>query len=557
MNTTSGALIHPEVAAVSSELPRDLHLVLWVKDAEVIHELIRLPDGESRESLALSALRLGVLAIRQASGVIDADVIRHEGERLITEIRSFLTAHSAQFDTSVKEALTRYFDPTKGELACRLERLLEQDGELEEMLLRHLDGDASTLATTLDARIGSSSPLVRLLSPDQAGGVIESLQGAMADALQEQRDLVLRQFSLDDKASALSRLVADITGVNGKLKDDLLKDLSQVRMEFSLDNPDGALARLVGRVELAHRQISNEFSSDNAGSAISRLEKLLQSTNGRIEASLTLDDEQSPLSRLQRELVKVLNEVRKAQVEFQTEVRATLESYKARREEAARSTRHGPDFEAAVNQVLQQEAQRLGDIFEATGHKIGRQGKVGDEVITLGPDSVAAGERIACEAKEDKSYDLKAALHEIKKVRENRGAQVGIFVFSKSTAPNGMESFARYGDDIVVVWDREDVASDVYLRAAVSVARAMICRACLSREKARGDYEIIDAAINHVGQAAEVLASIMTMAKTVKGNGEKIGDRAQDLKNQLEAQVQLVREQVDRLKSGLTTGPSE
>lgn len=80
-----------------------------------------------------------------------------------------------------------------------------------------------------------------------------------------------------------------------------------------------------------------------------------------------------------------------------------------------------------------------------------------------------------------------------------------------------MESFARYGDDIVVVWDREEVASDVYLRAAVSVARAMICRARLSREKAKGDYEIIDAAINHVGQAAEALASIIDDGKNRQG----------------------------------------
>src|SRR2546422_5394081 len=186
-----------------------------------------------------------------------------------------------------------------------------------------------------------------------------------------QREQVLRQFSLDTKDSALSRLVEEITGANGRLRRDLSRDLERVSSEFSLDNETGALSRLVGRVEQAQRMISAQFSRDDEGSALSQLTRLLEGTNASVNANLTLDDERSPLSRLKRELLHVIDTLVKSNGEFHAELRATLEAFQAKRSEAARSTRHGIEFEAAVGCVLQQEAQRLGDVYEATGTTTG------------------------------------------------------------------------------------------------------------------------------------------------------------------------------------------
>src|SRR5437667_8222217 len=68
-------------------------LILRVTDPEVVTELLRHPDGSGREQYGLSALRLGVLALQQASGSVDAERIRNEGERLLAEVRSLLIEH--------------------------------------------------------------------------------------------------------------------------------------------------------------------------------------------------------------------------------------------------------------------------------------------------------------------------------------------------------------------------------------------------------------------------------------------------------------------------------
>src|SRR5690606_698877 len=181
--------------------------------------------------------------------------------------------------------------------------------------------------------------------------------------------------------------------------------------------------------------------------------------------------------------------------QFQQEVKVTLASFKARREEAARSTRHGGEFEEAVGSVVQAESQKSGEVFEETGNKTGAIAhcKMGDHVVTLGAESAVPGARIVVEAKEDKSYDLVKALKEIEQARQNREAQVGVFVFSKNTAPAGLEPFSRHGKHIVVVWDRDDPTTDIFLRVGLSVAKALVIREQLSDAKNRSSFVALKA----------------------------------------------------------------
>ncbi len=59
----------------------ELRLDLVLTDREVIQELSRRREPSDRESYAQAALKVGVLAIRQASGVIDTQAIQEEGHR--------------------------------------------------------------------------------------------------------------------------------------------------------------------------------------------------------------------------------------------------------------------------------------------------------------------------------------------------------------------------------------------------------------------------------------------------------------------------------------------
>jgi energy-converting hydrogenase A subunit M len=534
-------------------MPRSIRLELCVREPEVVVELNKHREGTERDEFGLSALRIGVLALRQASGALDANVVRVEGERLVGAVRELLTTNTTGFLANVSSTLKSYFDPSEGHLPQRLDRLIKKDGELQRLLANHLDGDESVVARTLAKHIGEESPLLRLLAPEESDGIVASLTKAVSETLELQRTHILRQFSLDDKESALSRLVSEMTGNNGQLRKELAQDVQKLHDEFSLDNDQGSLSRLMARVEKAQRTISDQFSLNNKESALCRLVGLMETANLTINANLTLDNENSPLYRLRRELTEIIQRMQESSTAFHEEVKLTLESFKVRREEAARSTRHGGDFEEAVGTMLQGEAQNSGDVFEPTGNKTGVNPycKKGDHVVTLGAESAVPGARIVVEAKEDKSYDLAKALKEIEQGRQNREAQVGLFVFSRATAPAGLDPFARHGKHIIVVWDRDDPATDIYLRVGLSVAKALVIRERLSDAKSKSDLVALKTALVAITSNLKVLDEIGKWATTVKRNGEKISKKAATLRKKLDKNLSTLEKQ---LAAGSGTG---
>ena len=56
--------------------PKTMYLELTIRESEVIAELSKYQEGTERDEFALSALRIGILALRQASGVLDANAVR-------------------------------------------------------------------------------------------------------------------------------------------------------------------------------------------------------------------------------------------------------------------------------------------------------------------------------------------------------------------------------------------------------------------------------------------------------------------------------------------------
>jgi hypothetical protein len=546
--------VEPAITGAAEAQPgisKSLSLVLEVSDPEVVFELRKRRAGEERDEFALTALRIGVLSLRAAAGQIDAAGVREAGDKLIADIRLLLSERAKDLTNGIANSLTQYFDPSSGLMTQRLEALLKKDGDLEHVLNQHLGSEDSVLARTLAGYLGEQSPVFKLLSPTEAQGIRAQVETTLTEALAEQRQQVLREFSLDSRESALSRLVQEMQTIQGQLKSDFSGQAERIRNEFSLDKPDSALSRLVAKVESAQQAIVEQFSSDNDASVMNRFSKLLANTSATIDKNLTLDDEQSALSRLKREIQGAIDGLVRKNDDFHSEVRETLARLDSRREEAARSTSHGAAFEDRLGGLVGAESQKIGDIYEATGNMTGiiKNCKVGDCVVELGPESQAPGVRIVWEAKENRSYDLTQALAELETARKNREAQIGVFVFSRRTAPDALSPFNRYGSDIVIVWDADDTTSDVFVRAAYSVGRALAIRQKAMAVKTGEAVEQIDLAVRAVEKHISQLDDIETWAGTIENNSKKILDRTKRIREALADEITRLDENIAALKS--------
>jgi hypothetical protein len=487
-------------------------LEIEVTDPEMVTELLRQPP-ESRDRYAKEALRLGILAMRMANGHVDAAAIRSAGEKLIADFRDTLVSRGGELTSQLTGALKSYFDPDSGMLSQRLRSLVEQDGDIERALRRHVGGDDSALAHTLARHLGDESPLFRLLAPDDAAGLRAQLERTLEEALGRQREAIVGEFSLDRKDSALRRLIEELEGRHAELRTDLKGKVDAVVSELTLDRQDSALSRLVSRVERAQKTITDEFSLDKGDSALSRMSRQMG--------------------------------------EFQAEVREALVGLGAKRAEAKRSTRHGFEFQDCAGELLAEIAQRLGDVCSTVANTTGtiKNCKVGDHLIELGPESPAPGARIIWETKQQKKFDLRGALDEMERARKNRSAQVGVFVFSAADAPDHLEPLARYGDDLIVMWDPEDPGSEVVIRAAYTTARALALRVREVSSEAEEAADEIERATRTIEKQLKYLGEIQKMAETARASGDKIADRAERMRQDLSTEI----ERIDRHLAGLLT----
>ena len=223
-----------------------------------------------------------------------------------------------------------------------------------------------------------------------------------------------------------------------------------------------------------------------------------------------------------------------------------------RKAEAARSTRHGMTFEDELYDFVQERALSEGDTPERTGQTVGLVSncKVGDYVVTLGPDQAASAARIVIEAKEKASCQLAQAIDEIELARKNRGAQVGVFVMSKMVAPDGFPEFTRRGDDIFLIWDAADTATDIRLEAALSISKALCTRAEVQAEGRSVDLDTLDRAVNEVEKQMDSLEELETSTTSITRSTEKIQARIAVLRAALMRQVVILREGLKGVRAG-------
>jgi hypothetical protein len=507
--------------AVAHE-PMYVHLA--ISDPEVIAAAGEYPEGRPRTDFIQTALKIGVLSLRAARGVVDGDAIRREGETLLAQLNERLEGWRQNMERNLTGSLSHYFDPRQGMFAERVERLVRDDGDLAAVMKSQVQSAEQALTGLFQQFAGENSQLFRMLDPSGENKLLSTMQTTIDGVIQAQNASILNQFSLDQPDSALSRLVRELTAKHGDLNEALSRRMADVVAEFSLDKEDSALSRLVGRVDAAQRSLTREFSLDNQDSAISRL---------RLEMA----------GHHQRQM--------EVTSQFMERVNVLLTSVQVRKDEAARGTRHGHEFEAGVGDVVRAVVAEAGDVVQECGTTTGliNHSKVGDFVVTVGSENVAAGARIVIEAKESGAYDLAKTLAEAEVARRNRQAPICVFVHSQKTATPGIPSFARYGHDIVVRWNAEDEASDLWIKAALMVAKAMSVRAARHDKGEAMSFQIVDKAIEAIRKQVEGFEEITTFATTSANAANKIITRADVMKQQIATRLAALGEQMDKLKN--------
>jgi hypothetical protein len=187
----------------------------------------------------------------------------------------------------------------------------------------------------------------------------------------------------------------------------------------------------------------------------------------------------------------------------------------ARGAERARSAAKGGDFEDMLVGLLGDLARGAGDLLDRTGTETGAllKSKKGDFVLTIDP-RVARGAdlRVVVEAK-DRAISMRSIRDELREARENRGAAVGLAVFSPAHAPSGIAPFAIVGSDVYCVIDplAPDLAT---LEAAVRLAR-LLALATLDEREVEVDAAAIGAALTAIREQLETVRTLKSQLTSI------------------------------------------
>jgi hypothetical protein len=218
----------------------------------------------------------------------------------------------------------------------------------------------------------------------------------------------------------------------------------------------------------------------------------------------------------------------------------------ARASERSKSAAKGADFEDLLEAMLGEIARGPGDLVERTGTATGDviRSKKGDFVLTINPAHTAGTElRLVIEAK-DRSKSVREMRDEIRAAKTNRGAAVGVVVFTPAHAPSGIAPFDLRAGDVYCVVDPEapDQAS---FEAAIRLAR-LLALVSTRDQAVEVDAPAIKAALDGVREQLELIKGLKSTLTSIGNSSRDVGaglDRLRDgvLLRVAEAEAELRR----------------
>jgi hypothetical protein len=282
--------------------------------------------------------------------------------------------------------------------------------------------------------------------------------------------------------------------------------------------------------------VSDLFDEGKRDSAIGRMKGLLGTyfDGDASRLALLLDPTRlgSPLHQFRAEVNDGFNRLNERLVAI--EAAAT-----ARGAERAKSAAKGADFEDLLEGMLGEVARGMGDLLDRTGGEAGdvMRSKKGDFVLTINPAMAQGSDlRIVIEAK-DRAISGRQMRDEIREARTNRGAVVGLVIFTPGHAPSGIAPFDMRAGDVYCVVDPEapELAT---LEAAVRLAR-LHALLSLRESESEVDAPAIAAALAGVREQLDLI-------KGLKATLTSIGNSSRDVNTGL-----------DRLRDGILARVAE
>ena len=194
----------------------------------------------------------------------------------------------------------------------------------------------------------------------------------------------------------------------------------------------------------------------------------------------------------------------------------------ARGAERSKSAAKGVDFEDLLEVMLADVARGSGDLLDRTGTETGAvaKSKKGDFLLTVDA-RVARGHDLAIvvEAK-DRPMSMRAIRDELREARENRGATIGLAVFTPAHAPAGIAPFAIVGEDVHCVIDPADPDPAV-LEAAVRLAR-LLALASLDEHEVEVDAAAIGAALTAIREQLELVRGLKVQVTSISNTARAV-----------------------------------
>jgi hypothetical protein len=461
--------------------------------------------------LANEAWLIGYRAVTNAHRLAEEARLNDIGKTLLEDIDGQLRAHTERQGERMQEALGRYFDPESGQLGERLRQLTGDGGTLPAMLDRHLGPQNSILVQTLVKHVGEQSPLFKKLSPTDSEGLLQLMSERLKQAMEAQSSSFQKALDPQHEGGAIRRFFDGLRDELKRAEGDQAEQLKLALAALDTTKEDSLLNQLRRDTQRAREQLLHAINPAAEGSPLAIIRTSLED---RLERHAKSQQQQ-------------LEEAQKVNEEHHRNLRDAVQRIELRRAEELRSSRGGLLFEDAVLDFVQQAVGNHGYRVQGTGRGVGNipNCKTGDAVVQYPIDSAFRDERLVIEAKHDESYTVSDALEELEKARANRGARVGIFVLAKSHAKPGFPRFGRYGQDILVVWDADNTATDPCLEGALMVGLALAVRH--RSAVAEGDLQALQGIEQRIGKEVERLQEIQEAAAKIRKQVDAIDKAAE------------------------------